>query len=37
MIATTTTEMIMAMIVIVHMYDDGDVDDGNAFMVSLII
>ena len=37
MIATTTTEMIMAMLVIVHMYDDGDVDDGNEFMVSLII
>ena len=37
MIATTTTEMIMAMMAIVHMYDGGDVDDGNAFMVSLII
>ena len=34
---TTTTEMIMAMMVIVHMYDDGDVDDGNAFLASLII
>ena len=31
---TTTTEMIMAMMVIVHMYDDGDVDDGDAFLVS---
>ena len=34
---TTTTEMIMAMMVIVHMYDDGDVDDGNAFLASLIM
>ena len=31
---TTTTAMIMAMMVIVHMYDDGDVDDGDAFLVS---
>ena len=34
---TTTTDMIMAMMVIVHMYDDGDVDGGNAFLVSLCI
>ena len=34
---TTTTAMIMAMMVIVHMYDDGDVDDGSAFLISLII
>ena len=31
---TTTTEMIMAMMVIVNVYDDGDVDDGDAFLVS---
>ena len=31
---TTTTEMIMAMMVIVNVYDDGDVDDGAAFFVS---
>ena len=37
MIAITTTEKIMAMNGNEHMYDDGDVDDGNAFMVSLII
>ena len=39
MIATTTTtaEMIMAMMVIVHMYADGDVDDGSAFLISLIM
>ena len=29
---TTTTEMIMAMMVIVNVYDDGDVDDGDAFL-----
>ena len=34
---TTTTEMIMAMMVIVHMHDDGDVEDGSAFLISLII
>ena len=31
---TTTTEMIMAMMVIVKAYDDGGIDDGDAFFVS---
>ena len=35
MIATATaTDIIMATMVIVNVYDDGDVDDGDAFLVS---